>query len=219
MSSEGALRDLARPGFGLIETLRWEPASGFLRLDRHLGRMARSAACLGLGFSRDAALQKLAGVAAGAPLRGRLLLSPDASFEVTTAPFVAVAEGAAWRLQIARTRLSSANPLLRHKTTRRSVYEAARAEFSSREADEVLLCNEAGMLCEGAITNIFLRNGAGPLRTPALQCGLLPGVLRQELIDGGDAVEAVLSPDDLVRADEVFVGNALRGLVPARIER
>ena len=52
--------------------------------------------------------------------------------------------------------------------------------------------------------------------TPPLTSGLLPGVLRQSLLDQGAAREAVLLPGDLERGD-LFMGNALRGLIPARL--
>jgi len=219
MPSESALRDIARSGIGLIETFRWEPDSGFLRLDRHLARMARSAAALGLSFSPEAADRALSDVEGTSAFRVRLELSADGQIKLATAPFVPLAEGTAWRIRIGRTRLFSADPLLRHKTTRRSLYEAARAEFTHDEADEVILRNESGTVCEGTITNLFLRRGAGPLMTPALGSGLLPGILREEMIGSGEAVEAVISADDLMAADELLVGNSLRGLISARLER
>lgn len=219
MPSESTLRDLAPTGIGLIETLRWQPNAGFLRLDRHLARMARSATALGMTFSRETAERTLSNVEGSSALRIRLELSADGQIRLTTVPFVPLTEGTVWPVRIARTRLSSADPLLRHKTTRRSLYEAARAEFTNDQAAEVLLVNERGAICEGTITNLFLRRGPGPLETPALSCGLLPGILREELIGRGDAVETVVSADDLMSADEVFVGNSLRGLIAARLEQ
>ena len=70
----------------------------------------------------------------------------------------------------------------------------ARAEYQVHQADEVILLNERGEVCEGTITNVFADVGDGVLVTPALACGLLPGVLRGELLDEGRASEAVLSP-------------------------
>ena len=66
-----------------------------------------------------------------------------------------------------------------------------------------------------AITNLFLRRN-GKLLTPPLASGLLPGVLRQSLLDSGEAVEAFLMPADLDEG-ELFMGNALRGLIPAQL--
>jgi para-aminobenzoate synthetase/4-amino-4-deoxychorismate lyase len=52
--------ETARKPIGLIETLRWEPDAGFVRLDRHLARMRKSAAVLGLPFDEDKAHAALA---------------------------------------------------------------------------------------------------------------------------------------------------------------
>ncbi|RUX12355.1 hypothetical protein EOA27_20175, partial [Mesorhizobium sp. M2A.F.Ca.ET.037.01.1.1] len=120
-------------------------------------------------------------------------------------------------LQLARVRLDSGDTLLRHKTSRRDAYQHARAEYLASRADEVLLANERGELCEGTITNLFADLGNGPLATPRLDCGLLPGILRGELLDEGRAVEAIYSFDDLKAAKAIFVGNSLRGLIPARL--
>ncbi|TIX08761.1 MAG: hypothetical protein E5V41_32760, partial [Mesorhizobium sp.] len=52
---------------------------------------------------------------------------------------------------------------------------------------------------------------------PRLDCGLLPGVLRGELLDEGRAAEAIYTLDDLKAARAVYVGNSLRGLIPAKL--
>ena len=58
-----------------------------------------------------------------------------------------------------------------------------RAEFSRDEADEAILLNQRGEVCEGTITNIFIDIGEPVLVTPALASGLLPGVLGGSLLD------------------------------------
>ncbi|WP_312798152.1 aminotransferase class IV, partial [Tianweitania sp.] len=121
-----------------------------------------------------------------------------------------------WTLRLAATKLPSHDPLLAHKTTRRALYETARAEFAQHEAQEVLLSNELGELCEGTITNLFVDRGDGILATPPLTSGLLPGVLRGELLESGRAVEQVLFPADL-QGGQIYVGNSLRGLIAARL--
>ena len=77
----------------------------------------------------------------------------------------------------------------------------------------MLFCNERGELTEGARSNIFVRRD-GILLTPPLAAGVLPGILRAELIAHGEAREAMLTPDDL--KGEVLLGNSLRGLMPAK---
>lgn len=218
MPAESAVRDGDGPGYALIETFRFEPGSGFVRLERHLARLERSARELGFRYSRDRVDEALAGLSGrNAPLRARLELALDGAVEVTSQPFVPLAPGTVWTIGIAEARLDAADPLVRHKTTRRQIYEAARAEFSRDEADEVVLLNGDGRLCEGTITNVFVDSGDGLLRTPSLANGLLPGVLRAQLIEEERAVEADLSPEDLRSAAAIFVGNSLRGLIPARL--
>lgn len=202
--------------FSLIETLRWQPDAGFLRLDQHLRRLSRSADALGFRQPQDAKSKLEKEVSGDAPLRVRLVMTYRGKMEVTVTPFEHMPESTVWRLKIAKTKLQSEDSLFRHKTTRREPYEAARAEFSRQEADEVILLNERGEVCEGTITNIFAEAADGMLLTPPLTSGLLPGVLRAELIRERKARGEVLKLDDL-RHRKLFVGNSLRGLIPAEL--
>lgn len=219
MSAESPVRDGSPAGFDLIETMRWEPAAGFVRFDRHLARLYASAR--ELGFSYDP--QRIGEVLKGAitdptkPLRTRLVLSANGDVHASTQPYEPLPPYKVWTLRIAHYRLDLRNLLLRHKTSRRDAYITARADYQVHQADEVILLNERVEVCEGTITNIFADAGDDALVTPALACGLLPGVLRGELIDAGRAREAVLSPSDLMDAKALFVGNSLRGLIPARL--
>lgn len=219
MSSEGALRDGKGAGFQLIETMRWEQQRGFLRFDRHLARLYASARALGFTYDPEQ-VGRVLNVAVGGSrdaLRVRLLLSPDGEATASAQPYAPVPEHEAWTVRIARTRLDSGNALVRHKTTRRETYMDARAEYQAHQAEEVLLLNERREVCEGTITNVFVDMGEDALLTPALTCGLLPGVLRAELIDEGRAREAMLGPADLTEARALFVGNSVRGLIRARL--
>ena len=220
MPAEGALRDGTAADLELIETLRWEPDEGFLRLERHLARLETSARKLGFACDRAAARTALAQAVNGAEAarRARLILARDGMARASAQPFSLQPQDTVWRVKLAAARLASGDALLRHKTTRRDAYDRARGEFAPGEADEVLLLNERGEVCEGTITSLFVDAGDGrPLRTPALSCGLLAGVLRAEMLETGKAVEAVLAVADLRGAKGLFVGNSLRGLIRARL--
>ena len=204
-----ALRDGAQdPKLEVFETLRvtnGQAQNG----DRHLARMAGTAARLGMDFDTDAARALLGGLPPG-DWRARLALRRT-GLRLDHAP--APAPVPLMRLALSRTRLASDDPWLQVKTSRRAVYDAARASLAPG-VDEVIFLNERHELCEGAISTIFVQRD-GVLLTPPLECGLLPGVLRAVLLDRGEAREAVLRLPDLWTADAVFVGNSLRGLVPA----
>ncbi len=219
MSAERPLRHGRETGFHLIETMRREADGTIPRLELHLTRLSASAAVLGFACDIGKIAAQLETIeAADHPLRVRLALWKDGSSDVEITPFVAADTDTVWTLRLAAERLNSADPLLRHKTSRRAVYDRARAEFPRAEADEVLLLNQTGELCEGTITTLFARIDHGPLVTPPLECGLLAGVLRAHLIARGLAREHVLTPEDAFAARELFVGNSLRGLVPARLD-
>ena len=113
-----------------------------------------------------------------------------------------------WTYRISPDRTQSGDLLLGHKTSWRDLYDREHPG-----CDEMLFCNERGELTEGARSNIFVRR-EGVLLTPPLAAGVLPGVLRAELIARGAAREAALTPDDL--NGEVYLGNSLRGLIPAK---
>jgi 4-amino-4-deoxychorismate lyase/para-aminobenzoate synthetase/4-amino-4-deoxychorismate lyase len=100
---------------------------------------------------------------------------------------------------------------LRHKTTERSFYRDA---LKAGGTYEVLLQDAEGYLTEGCFSSLFVEQG-DRLVTPPLRRGLLPGILRQSLIDMGEAVEGDLRIADL--QDGFFMGNAARGLVAATL--
>jgi 4-amino-4-deoxychorismate lyase len=194
----------------VIETFRWDGVA-FARLPAHLARARATCARLGLPFDKPAIDAALANAPTGQPARTRLLIAangPSASFAEMPVP------ASEWQLALHPTQLNSADPWLQMKTTQRPLYDAARAALPTG-IDEYIFLNERGELCEGTITNLFVRRD-GTLLTPARHCGLLPGILRAELLAERQAVEAVLHLHDLTNAD-IFLGNALRGLVPAQL--
>ena len=201
---EGALRGGAGD-VRLIETLLWDGAA-FPRLALHLARLARGAAELGFPCDLAAVERALFAAVGDAALRVRLTLGAAGDVEVAVAALPA--GKAEWRLGLAAERLASDDPWLRVKTTRRAAYDAARAALPAG-LDEVVFLNERGEVCDGTITTVFFDRGAG-MRTPPLACGLLPGVLRAEMA----VPEEVLLAEDLPRV-RLWVGNALRGLIPA----
>ena len=86
-------------------------------------------------------------------------------------------------------------------------YDRARGGF------EAIFVRPDGLLTEGSFNNLFVER-EGKLLTPPLTRGLLPGILRAELLEAGRAIEADVTANDL--AGGFLLGNALRGLVRAR---
>ena len=79
-------------------------------------------------------------------------------------------------------------------------------------ADEALLLNTAGNLCEATTANVFLVHD-GIAATPPLDSGCLAGITRAHVLELG-AVERTMSPDDLLQADEAFLTSSTREIQP-----
>ena len=104
---------------------------------------------------------------------------------------------------------------LYHKTTQRQVYEAARS--SRPDVDAVILWNEAAEITEGTIHNIVVEIGGRKL-TPPVECGLLAGTLRAEMLASGEIEIGRVTIDDLASATGCWLINSVSGSVPVTIE-
>jgi 4-amino-4-deoxychorismate lyase len=136
----------------------------------------------------------------------------DGAAELTSAPLPAAKS--LWKVGLARGRVASDDPWRRLKSTERHLYDVTRAELPEGW-DEAVFLNERGELVEGTITSLFLWRDH-LLWTPPLASGALPGVLRAKLLATGRAREAVLRWEDITEG-RLFLGNALRGLLPAMV--
>ena len=210
--AKAAVLDQAPAQPTLLETLRLEGGRVAL-LDGHLGRLAASARYHGVPL--DAARARALVEAEAGDARLRLLLSPGGALALERAPRPAPLPGPA-RLAFARSPVSSRDPGLFHKRTDRALYEARRAERP--DCFDVILVNEAGAPTETTIGNLVVEL-AGERVTPPLAAGLLPGVFRAALLQRGEVRERPLTRAEVERAPRVWLVNALRGWVPAEVER
>jgi para-aminobenzoate synthetase/4-amino-4-deoxychorismate lyase len=202
-------------GFDLIETMRFDPEEGVPRLELHIGRLKGSAAELGFSFDRHEARNRIQALCfeLEAPARLRLLLSRSGEITLEAAPLPAPVDGVAECIALPLP-VVPGDWRLRHKSSDRGFYEEALAIAKKQGAREALFVQDGGLVTEGSFTNVFVERD-GKLLTPPASLGLLPGVLRAELLAEGRAEEAELTLADLV--DGFFIGNALRGLIRARL--
>ncbi len=210
------------PGFELFETMHANPES-IRHLERHLARLARSARALGFAFDREAALaalrEALPALAPGRPSRLRLALAHDGRLALTHAPLPPLAPGTV-KLLIAGERLPDANPLAAYKTTLRGHYDAGVRAAESAGAFDTLFFTADGRLAEGGRSTLFARID-GRWWTPPVADGALPGVMREVVLEdpAWQAAERTLRREDLEAAQALVVCNALRGALPAQLER
>jgi para-aminobenzoate synthetase/4-amino-4-deoxychorismate lyase len=201
--------------FDLIETMRFTPDDGIPLLETHLARVRASAEELGFAFDRHAVRNAIQALCfdADSPAKLRLVAARSGVYSLELAAMPSALPDPVI-CAILPLPVDPGDWRLRHKTSDRGFYEAGLAAARSAGAQEALFLRDDGRVTEGTFTNIFVERD-GALLTPSASLGLLPGVLRASLIEAGRTVEADLTLTDL--AGGFFVGNALRGLLPARL--
>ena len=117
---------------------------------------------------------------------------------------------------LANEHVESSDPYLRWKTSWRPAHTRAFALATQHQCFDALLCNKRGEITEGTRTTFFMERD-GRLHTPPVECGLLPGILRARLLASGAAVETRIARTDLETAQALYIGNAARGLMRAKI--
>ncbi|GAM08662.1 aminodeoxychorismate synthase component 1 [Geobacter sp. OR-1] len=205
--AKGAFASTPLPAVGLIESLRLENGT-YPRRERHLHRLTWSAGRLGMPCDRGEAERLLDTESRKPGIRKvRLHLDRTGTLSVGSAPL----QDEPSPLLLALDNDHPAEPddlLLFLKTDCRERYEAARARHP--DVDEVLLLNSRGELTEGSYNSLVLKIN-GEMITPPLASGLLPGILREELLERGELAERVLYPADLWQAEEIWLINSVRG--------
>ena len=207
--------DLAAAQFDLSETRRFSPDEGLPHLERHLARMKSSAQELGFLFDRHQARNQLHALCftVDKPSRVRLLAARSGAIAVDVQDIEEAWPEPACCIVLPLP-VDPGDWRLRHKTTDRGFYEDGRRVAQERGAQDALFMREDGLLTEGCITTLFVERG-GVLLTPPASHGLLPGVLRESLIESGEAREADLRIGDLKNG--FLIGNAVRGLMKAQL--
>ncbi|MEP3224825.1 MAG: aminodeoxychorismate synthase component I [Parasphingorhabdus sp.] len=196
----------------LIETMSFDPEHGIVRLELHLERMKASAAALEFEFDRHAARNTIQAITfhQDKPAKVRLMLSRSGAIAIELQPLPQPLDEPV-PVQLVPMTANAQDYRLHHKTSDRSIYAAPDIDNASHP----IFYDAGGYLTEGAIWNIFVERN-GKLLTPPLSRGLLPGVLRRELLESGKAMEADLQAEDLNGG--FYVGNSSRGLLRAKLD-
>lgn len=201
--------------FELLETLRLQEGR-YPLADAHLARMAAAAAHFGYRLdgreARDA-LDALASAHAQGLWRVRLLCDAEGRLTARAESFQDTAQPV--RVRLATDPLAQARgEFVRFKTTRRAHYDAFAP--AAQEAFDTLLWNEDGEITEFTRGNVAVLLD-GRWLTPALDCGLLPGIGRAEALRAGKMAEARITRSDLTRSQGLAFVNGLRGWLPAEL--
>jgi branched-chain amino acid aminotransferase/4-amino-4-deoxychorismate lyase len=218
-------------GDGLFETLL--AADGALAdFEAHLARMAAGCAALGLpapdpGLARRLCLEALEGRSGRLAVRltltagsgGRGLDRPAAPAPVLFAAAApAPLPAGPVSLATAAVRRNASSPTSRFKTLAYLDNVLARRQAQAAGADEALMLNTDGEVACAAVANLFWFDGER-LCTPALDCGVLEGVMRGRVLAragalGIDVLECQIERPVLEGVQTLFLTNSLIGLRP-----
>jgi len=209
-----------RPDFQLIETLSWQPDSGYILLQEHLDRLSSSADYFFFQVDPEATKERLLKeekLFTDTAMRVRLLLYKDGRVEVSSSPLATLDRDEKLpKVAFAEDQVDADNPFFYHKTTMRELYTRARQEAERYGLYEMLFVNTRGEVTEGTISTLFVEKN-GRIYTSPISCGLLPGTFRRAFLEAGKAEERVLRVEDVVSADALFVANSVRGLVQVQL--
>ena len=197
----------------LIETILYSKSTGYKYLSLHLKRLKDSCKYFSIDLNAEKLLTAFKQINIP-PMKEdfiiRVLVNKDGKFNIekkvlTKQPLIV-------KVKLSSKKINPDNPMLYHKTNQRELYDKERQKAIKEGFYEVLFFNTRDEVTEGSITNIFIQKNK-KLYTPPLKCGLLPGVLRQHLLNQGKAREKVICLEDVLGADKVYVGNSVRGLI------
>ena len=207
--------------FSLFETMAVSRQNGCVLLERHLQRLSQSAHYFHFSFDETALREALRRTCERLPdsatYRLRLSLAQQGEITIETAPLLPLTVPV--RLLIASDTMRAEDLFLRHKTSQRARYDHAWKTAEAQGAFDMLFCNQHGEVTEGARSNLFVQID-GRWYTPPLSAGVLPGVMRAHLLDDAtwQATERSLSIEQVRNAQAIVVCNALRGVLPARLD-
>ena len=215
-------------GWGCYSTLGVRQSRP-LHLERHLARLRDNAARLNIeiAFADEeihSALGELISQSEVISGNARLTLTKrgDGRWNKEAgSDFLIVAQNAPMpplsglRLMISPFRFEARRPLAGIKSTSYLDYQLAWQNAQEAGYDEAILLNQNGALCETTRANLFWAR-RGELFTPSLECGCLPGIARELVLENAPLLdipvrEGMFSPQELRNADEVFITSATNG--------
>ena len=198
-------------GDGVFEVIRLYDGRPF-ELDAHLDRLERSAAAIELPVEREAFESEIAALLernGDADAQLRLLLTRGGHRIALIEPAADFGE----QVRLATVTYQPTVILTGVKSLSYAANMQATRLAQARGADEALLVRPDGIVLEPPTSTIFWASG-DTLSTPSLDSGILDSITRRVLIAGLDVVEAELSIDELLAADEAFLASTNREVQP-----
>jgi len=205
--------------FKLLESMKYHANDGIIFFEKHLARLKRSALFFNFMFD-EKAIQSLVDevirtISAESNYKIRITLSKNGVLAIDYSEISVPSPPKKRFITLySEERTHKENILLQHKTTDsriRRYYNDVLSTISDQYYD-VIFMNQEGHITESARANIFIQRH-GKILTPAVPCGLLPGIMRQKLLEENTSIkQTCLTPMDLYQAEKIWLTNAVRGV-------
>ena len=210
-------------GLGAFETIALEHGHPVF-LERHLNRMEKAAEFLKLGslesrgITCEEVLDYLVNIAEEEKQHGvlKIMLSEkNVVFQVRGNHYREEQYRQGCVMDFSEIRRNETSPLVGYKTMNYGDCILEKRAAAEAGMDERIFLNTCGEISEGTVSNIFFVRG-GKLETPAMGCGLLPGIIREYLCETEETEETVIYQEMLNHYEECFVTNSLMGIMPVK---
>lgn len=196
------------PQFDLYEVLLWRPDGGYRMLEAHLDRLAGSADYFDRPVDRDVAHHALLTYATTLEQESKVRMMIQADGAIRVESIIITPYPRHITVGLATEPIDPNNPFLYYKTTRRDVYNKAKA--SRPDCDDVLLWNEHGEITEASSSNVVFEIN-GRKVTPPVASGLLNGTFRRSLLESAEISEQVVTIAQAKSATQIWLINSVRG--------
>lgn len=207
-------------GIGAFETISVEEGK-LLFLEQHLNRLDKALNFLHLGNLNEykITVEKLTDyVRENHIICGACKLTVSKKnilLEHRKNPYTEKMRKIGFQMDFSEVRRNETSPLTAYKTLNYADCMLERCSAVQIGMDERIFLNTKDQISEGTVSNIFFVKN-GKIFTPALFCGLLPGIIREYLCNTESVTETIIYKNEIEQYEECFITNSLMGIMPVR---
>ncbi len=203
-------------GLGVFETM-YVHEGRCVMAERHIDRMTSSLEALGI--ANRISTEDLDRIVSDGDLDGMVLkvCVSDKNIDISTRQFAYTVEDYrdGFRLCYSSVMRNETSIFTYIKSLQYGDNITEKRKAISLGFDEPVFLNSKGEICEGATSNIFFCKD-GRMFTPPMSCGLLPGIMRDRIMERHDVTMSVIRPEEISDFNSCFVTNSVFGIMPVR---
>ena len=205
-------------GLGAFETIAVENKNPVF-LERHFRRLQKAADFLGMGeirqrgITEEAVYRYLEEAHLESGALKVMLSRENCIMTERKSPHTEESYQKGFVADFSQIRRNETSPLVYHKTMNYGDCILEKRAATRAGMNERIFLNTSGQICEGTVSNVFFVQ-RGQICTPKVSCGLLPGIMREYLLEHYPIEETEIYPNELEQYEECFVTNSLMGIMP-----